>query len=80
MKKLKAMLWVAVCVAALVMSAGKVQAQGRGNVDPAQRRQERIDALRDKLDVKDDAEWKLIEAAIGKVYDAGREVMGVRMR
>ena len=81
MKKLKAILLVAGCVAALgLMSTGNVQAQGRGNFDPAQMRQDMLDRMKDRLEVKDDAEWKLIEAALGKVMDAQREVMAGRMR
>jgi hypothetical protein len=80
MKKLKAILLVAGCVAALgLMSAGNVQAQGRGNFDPAQFRQNMLDRMKDRLEVKDDAEWKLIEGALGKVFDAQRDVMSSRM-
>lgn len=78
MKKLKAMLAVAGCVAALgLMSTGNVQAQQR---DPAQFRQDALDRMKDRLEVKDDAEWKLIEGALGKVMDAQRDVMAGRMR
>ncbi|MDB6020413.1 MAG: hypothetical protein JWQ04_270, partial [Pedosphaera sp.] len=79
MKKLKAMLLVAGCLAALGLSTGKLQAQGRGNFDPAQFRQDMLDRYKDRLEVKDDGEWKLIEAALGKVFDAQRDVMSSRM-
>src|ERR1700685_2731435 len=52
MKKLIATLWVAVSMAALVMSAGKVQAQGRGNFDPAQMRQDMMDRYKERMEVK----------------------------
>ncbi len=80
MKKLKAMLWVAACVGALSLSAGKVQAQQGGRPDFAQMRQDRIDRYREEMDVKDDSEWKVLEAAIGKVMDAERDVMADRVR
>ena len=79
MKKLKAMLMVAACVATLGVGAGKIQAQGR-NFDPAQFRQDMIDRYKERLEVTDDAEWKLISAAIGKVMDAQRDVMSDRIR
>jgi len=77
MKKLKATLWVAVCASALLIGTGRVQAQ-RG--DPAQWRQNRIDRLKEEMDVKDDAEWKLIEAGINKVMDAQMALMADRGR
>lgn len=80
MKKLKTILLVAACVATMGLSATKVQAQGRGNFDPAQMRQDMLDRMKERLEVKDDAEWKLIEGALGKVMDAQREVMAGRMR
>jgi hypothetical protein len=80
MKKLKATLWMAVCAAALVSGSGKAQAQGRGNFDPAQMRQDALDRYKERMEVKDDAEWKLIEAAIGKVMDAQRDVYSDRIR
>ena len=68
------------CVAALTLCAGNsVMAQGRGNFDPAQMKQDRIDRTRDQLEVKDDAEWKVIEPMVGKVIDAQMEVMAMRM-
>ena len=79
MKTLRTTLWAAVCAAALVVGTNKVQAQ-RGGGDPAQYRQDRLDRYRTEMDVKDDAEWKLIEASIGKVMDAERDLMAERMR
>src|SRR4051794_12767856 len=78
MNKLRNMLVMAGCVAALGLSNLNVQAQGQGNFDPAQFRQRRMDRIREQMDVKDDAEWKAIESAITKVMDAQQEVMSGR--
>jgi hypothetical protein len=75
MKKLKQILVAAGCVAALSLSTGNLAAQnGRPNFDPAQMKQRALDSWRDQLDVKDDAEWKLISEAIGKVIDTRMEI------
>src|SRR5580765_4585816 len=51
------------------------QRQGRGgNFDPAQARQRMMDRYKEQLEVKDDAEWKLISDRIEKVTTARREV------
>lgn len=39
-----------------------------------------IDRYKERMEVTDDAEWKLISAAIGKVFDAQRDLMSDRMR
>jgi hypothetical protein len=78
MRKLRIILLTVGCVAALSLAAGNVSAQpgggggggGRGNFDPAQFRQMQLDRLKTTLDVTDDGEWKVLEAAIGKVIDA----------
>jgi hypothetical protein len=44
----------------------------RGNFDPEQMRQRMMERMREQFDVKDDAEWKLIEERITKVMDAQR--------
>src|SRR5215469_11205399 len=74
MKKIHAVLALAGCVAALGLSSGKVAAQGRGNFDPAQMREDYITRVTDAMDIKDDAEKKAISDAVGKVFDARREV------
>jgi hypothetical protein len=57
---------------------GKVLAQGGpgggGNFDPAQFQQMIMDNLREQLEVKEDAEWKVLQERIQKVMDARREV------
>ncbi len=47
-----------------------------GNFDPAQMRQRMLERLREQLDVKDDAEWKLLAERIQKVMDARRALGG----
>jgi len=65
------------CVAALTLGAGNhLMAQGR---DPAQWRQDRIDRLREQLEIKEDADWKAIEPIVSKVMDAERDVMAMRV-
>jgi hypothetical protein len=55
-------------------------AQGRGNFDPAQMKQNMLDGLRDQMEIKDDQEWQAIEPKVSKVFDAGRDVMAMRGR
>ena len=47
---------------------------GRGNIDPEAMRQRMMERYKEQLDVKDDAEWKLISDRIEKVTTARREV------
>jgi hypothetical protein len=44
--------------------------QGRGNFDPAQFRERMMGDLRERMEVKDDTEWKALEPMIQKVMDA----------
>ena len=37
-----------------------------------------MERMRELFEVKDDAEWKIIEERITKVYDVQRETMGSR--
>jgi len=50
---------------------------GFGRMDPEQMRQRMMDSVREHLDVKDDAEWKLISERLQKVMDAQRELRSV---
>lgn len=72
--KLNRMLMLAGLAAILTIGVTTASAQGqgggRGNFDPAQMRQRMMDNYREQLDVKDDAEWKVLETQIGKVMDA----------
>lgn len=53
---------------------GGPQGQGRGNFDPDQMRQRMMDGVREQLEVKDDAEWQVIEKRLTKVWEARRDV------
>src|SRR5208282_5041302 len=55
-----------------------LMAQGR-NFDPAQFKQDRLDRAHDQLEITNNEEWKAIEPMVGKIIDAEREVMGMRM-
>jgi hypothetical protein len=65
-------------VTAALLSTPSLHAQnqprGKGNFDPAQFMQQRLDSMREMFDVKDDAEWKLISERITKVMDAQRAI------
>jgi hypothetical protein len=74
MKRLPQWLALAGVAVALIVSAGQVQAQGRGNFDPEQMRQRMMERYKEAMEVKNDAEWKLIEERITKVSEARREV------
>jgi hypothetical protein len=80
MIKLKSILLVAACVGALGLTTGQVQAQGRGNFDPAAMKQRIVDGFKDSMAITNDDEWKVIGAAIGKVVDAQFEARAGAMR
>src|SRR5260221_6405656 len=72
---------------ATVLGLGAVntnaQGQGRGNFDPARMqefRQRRMDDLKERLEVKDDAEWKALEPLIQKVMDTQQQMFADRIR
>lgn len=48
--------------------------RGGGNFDPAQFQQRMMDNIRERMDVKSDDEWKVIETRVQKVMDARREL------
>lgn len=88
--KLKQLLLAGSMATALLLPNGAAIAQdngggggggggGRRNFDPAQIeqfRQERLQAMRDSMDVKDDAEWKAIQDRMQKVTDARQALAG----
>lgn len=74
MKKFKQFLMLAGVSAALSMGATNVQAQG--NFDPEQMRQRMMENVRERLEIKDDAEWKVVSERVEKVMTARREVGG----
>ena len=57
----------------LTFSTGKVAAQNRGNFDPEQMRQRMMERYKERLEVTNDDEWKLISDRIEKVMAAQRE-------
>jgi hypothetical protein len=74
MKTITKVLALAGFVAVMSLGAGNALAQGRGgNYD--QYRQDRLDRLKEKMAVTDDAEWKVLETSITKVMDAQRDVL-----
>jgi hypothetical protein len=77
MKFLKIALLAALFAAGSSLTTRTTLAQGRpnrGNFNPEEFRQRMMDRYRDQLDVKDDAEWKLISERINKVLEARREI------
>ena len=82
MKTLNQILALAGVTTLLAVGTGSSTAQerqdrpGRGNFDPEQMRARMMENYREKLEVKEDAEWKLIEGRITKVSDARREMGG----
>jgi hypothetical protein len=48
--------------------------QGRGNFDPDQMRQRMMEGVRAQFDVKNDAEWQIIEKRVNQVWEARRDV------
>ena len=65
--------------ASLWIGINNVQAQngpGGGNSDPEQMRQNMLERMREQLEVKTDAEWKIISELIEKVMEARRAVGG----
>ncbi len=65
---------------AAVLLGGATQAfaqqdrPNRGNFDPEQMRQRQMEMYKERLEVKDDAEWKVVQERIEKVTAARREV------
>lgn len=82
MKKLNQTLALASVATLLWVGTGQLaaqdqpQRQGRGNFDPEQMQQRRMERMREQFEVKDDAEWKIVEAKIQKVTDARRAAGG----
>jgi ribosomal protein L15 len=78
--KMNQLLRVAGITAGLCLSASEGLAQQGGpgggmfNFDPAEIQQRIMDNYREQLEVKDDAEWKLIQERVQKVVDARREI------
>ena len=64
---------LALAGAVLLIGAGAQTANAqRGNFDPAQMQQMMMDNFKERLEPKDDAEWKIISERITKVTEARR--------
>jgi Spy/CpxP family protein refolding chaperone len=81
--KLNQLLTICGVAAALMLSAGTVSAQNGGggnggggggggfrNMDPAQRQQFMLNAVRDQLGFTNDTEWSAVQPLVQKVMDA----------
>ena len=65
---------------AVLLASGIVQALaqdnpgpppgGRGNFDPAQFQQRRLERIKEQMEITDDAEWKAMEPLVQKVMEA----------
>jgi hypothetical protein len=85
MKRVNRMLVMAGMVASMLIGVSNGMAQqgggqgGPGNFDPAQMRERMMERYKEQLEVKDDAEWKLISERVTKVTEARMAVgMGGR--
>ncbi|MHB1308232.1 MAG: hypothetical protein ACYC23_14235 [Limisphaerales bacterium] len=83
MKRLTQAVWMSGILAVLLTSSANVMAQqdrpdrqNRQNFDPEQMRQRMMDRYRERLEVKGDDEWKIIQTRIEKVTAARQEVGG----
>jgi hypothetical protein len=75
MKRFNRVVVLAGVIAALGLTTGNLaaQGQGRGNFNAEEFRQRMMERMRERLEVKSDDEWKVIEQRLGKVMDAQRE-------
>ena len=73
MKTFNQLLLMAGMATVLTLSTGKVAAQNRGNFDPEQMRQRMMERYKERLEVTNDDEWKIISDRIEKVMTAQRE-------
>jgi hypothetical protein len=86
MNKLNQLLALACFAVVLALSTGNLaaqdqpQRQGRGNFDPAQFQQQRLERIHEQMGVTDEAEWKAIQDRMQKVFDAQTAVAGFRGR
>ena len=74
MKKLALLAAALLAVGGLTSTATAQQQQQRGNFNPDEMRARMAERMRELLDVKNDDEWKLIQARLEKVQEAQREV------
>jgi hypothetical protein len=74
MKSIRYCALLAVVALCNLVSISAQDRPNRGNFDPAQFRERMMSRVRETMDVKDDAEWKLISDRVSKVMEAQREV------
>ena len=75
MKKLALLAAALVALSGLTSNATAQEQKGRGgNFNPDEMRARMAERMRELLDVKNDDEWKLINARLEKVQEAQREV------
>jgi len=78
MKRFNPLVALAGIAVLLDLGTGNLAAQqrgpGGGNFDPAEMRQRMLDNARERLEIKSDDEWKVIQPRIEKVMEARRDV------
>ncbi len=73
MKKLALLAAALLAVGGLTSTASAQEQKGRGNFNPDEMRARMAERMRELLDVKNDDEWKLINARLEKAQEAQRE-------
>ncbi|HWH68666.1 MAG TPA: hypothetical protein VNT26_04740 [Candidatus Sulfotelmatobacter sp.] len=76
--------WLMAASVAAVLSVGTLNGlaqdnggrPGRGNFDPAQFRERMMEMVKERLEVKEDEDWKAIQPLVQKVMDARMAAMG----
>jgi hypothetical protein len=61
---------LAVGLAALLVGAANSRAQGPGNFDPAQFQQMMMDRIKERLEVANDDEWRVIQERVERIMQA----------
>ncbi|MGV3772907.1 MAG: hypothetical protein ACO1QB_08400 [Verrucomicrobiales bacterium] len=74
MKKFTKSFALAIAAAAMVISSDSAMAQGQGGGNREEMRQRMLERYKERLEINDEAEWKLISGKIDKVMEARREV------
>lgn len=74
MKSIRFCALLAVVALCNLVSISAQDRPNRGNFDPAQFRERMMSRVRETMEVKDDAEWKLISDRVSKVMEAQRDV------
>ena len=78
MNAIKSVLTLAACVAVFAAAAPTVRAQGFQPPSQEEIRAQMLDKVRDRLEIKDDAEWSAIKPKVNKTMDAAQEVLRMR--